>query len=64
MKLWKLEYFSIGTGTHLYGLWEGMPSLEQICQAADVSEDIAWRIVDDKDEDYSLYEIEIPKGMF
>ena len=64
MKIWKLEYFSIGSGTHCCGVWDGCPSAEQIAKGANVSESVAWDILEDKDEDYSLYEINLPKGLF
>lgn len=63
MKIWTLEYFSIGSGTHPCGVWDGHPSIQQIMEAIDVSESVAWKIIDNKDEDYSLNEIDLPKGM-
>lgn len=63
MSIWKLEKFVVGAGTFEYGLWDGHPSIEQVMEAADVSEAGAWRIIDNKDDEFSLYQIEIPAGL-
>jgi hypothetical protein len=65
MKIWQLEYFNIGSGTHTVGFWSSQPSIEQLCAASvDINEDIALELLVDGscDQDYNLNEVEIGPG--
>ena len=64
MKVWVLEYFNIGSGTHPCGMWVGTPSVRQVMRATDLPESHANDILLDEHDDYTLEEREVPKGEF
>lgn len=62
MKAWVLTYFSIGSGTHPVGMWDGHPSVEQIMEAADLPREHAETVFLEDHDDYNLFEQNITKG--
>ena len=62
MKVWVLEHFNLGSGTHPCGMWDGAPSVRQIMNATDLPASFAEMIILDTLDDYTLEEREVPKG--
>lgn len=65
MKIWILEYFNIGSGTHMIECWYGKPSEEQLMKAEPylLEQDILELLVDGTSEsDHNLYEKVLENG--
>jgi hypothetical protein len=66
MTIWILEYFNIGSGTHMVDCWHGKPSEDQLRKAEPYlrDEDVLELLVDGCSEsDHNLYEKVLEEGV-
>jgi len=65
MKIWVLEYFNIGSGTHMVECWYGKPSEKQLLKAEPYLREqdiLELLVVGTSESDHNLYEKVLEKG--
>ena len=66
MIIWILEYFNIGSGTHMVRCWDGQPSADQLLKAEPHlrEQDILELLIEGTSEsDHNLYKQTLEKGL-